>query len=135
LADTGNAHQSTTSVGCSDHSSYVRVDRHDRGEDGGARRNQTLHGSRQAGDALAGLQRPPNEARAQCAWQPDTEHHGKPADLVFQSDPLADQFLARDDQRPDGVRWQRFHMNRLEEAGAGEMRQAAGIVPVGLVGR
>ena len=33
---------------------------------------------------------------AQRTWQPDTEHHGKAADLVFQSDPLADQLLASD---------------------------------------
>ena len=34
-----------------------------------------------------------------------------------------------------GVRRQRLHMNGLEEAGAGEMRQAACIVAVGLVRR
>ena len=44
-------------------------------------------------------QRLPDEGWAQRTWQPDTEHHGKTADLVFQSDPLADQLLASDDQR------------------------------------
>ena len=49
--------------------------------------------ARQAGDALAGLQCPPDEGGAQCTWQSDTQHHGKTADLVLQGDPLADQFL------------------------------------------
>jgi hypothetical protein len=40
-----------------------------------------------------------------------------------------------DDQRSYCVGRQRLHMNRLEETGAGEMRQAAGIVAVGLVRR
>jgi len=31
--------------------------------------------------------------------QPDAKHHGETADLVLQSDPLADQLLASDDQR------------------------------------
>src|SRR6516165_12323861 len=78
--------------------SDVPVDRHDGGEDGGTRRNQTPHRSRQAGDAFAGLQRLPDESRAQRTWQPDAKYHGKAADLVFQSDPLANQLLASDDQ-------------------------------------
>src|SRR6266566_1386987 len=57
------------------------------------------------------------------------------ADLVLQSDPLADQLLASNDQRSDSMCRQGLHMNRLEEAGAGEMRQAACIVAVGLVRR
>jgi predicted nicotinamide N-methyase len=32
LADTGNAHQPTASLGCSDHPSYVCIDRHDLNE-------------------------------------------------------------------------------------------------------
>src|SRR5262252_9177860 len=67
------------------------------------------------------------------AWQPHAEHHGKAADLVFQRDPLTDKLLAGDDQRADSVCRQRLHVNGLEEAGTGEMRQAAGIVAVGLV--
>jgi hypothetical protein len=64
----------------------------------------------------------PDEGRAQCTWQSDAEHHGKAADLVLQSDPLADQLFASDDQRPDSVCRQGLHVNGLEEAGAGEMR-------------
>src|SRR6266446_6433267 len=48
---------------------------------------------------------------------------------------LTYQLLASDDQRPDSVRRQRLHMNGLEEAGAGEMRQATCVVAVGLVRR
>src|SRR6516225_6725395 len=103
LANTWNVHQPTAGGGCSGHFSYVPVDRHDGGEDGSPRRNQTFHGSRQAGDALAGLQRLPDEGWAQRAWQPDAEHHGKTADLVLESDPLADQLFASDDQRADSV--------------------------------
>jgi hypothetical protein len=51
--------------------------------DGGARRNETLHSGRQAGDALAGLQRPPNEGGAERMGQPDTQHHGEATDLIF----------------------------------------------------
>src|SRR5215472_12510581 len=91
------------------------------------------HRSRQTSDALAGVQRLPDKGWAQRTWQPDPEHHGKAADLVFQSDPLADQLLARDDQRADSVCRQGLHMNGLEETGAGEMSQAACIVAVGLV--
>jgi hypothetical protein len=84
----------------------------------------------------------PSLARSACLMkaglrtgQSDAEHYSKAADLVLQSDPLADQLLARDDQRPDGVCRQGLYMNELEEAGAGEMRQAACIVAVGLVRR
>ena len=40
--------------------------------------------------------------------QSDAEHHGKPADLVLESDPLADQLLAGDDQRANRVRGSDF---------------------------
>src|SRR5437763_8704448 len=98
LADAGNAHQPAASVGCPDHPSYVSVDCHDRGEHGGTRRNQTPHGGGQAGDAFAGPERLPDEGGAERTWQSDAEHHSKAADLVLQSDPLADQLLASDDQ-------------------------------------
>src|SRR2546429_9435699 len=65
LPDTGNAHQPAARIGRSDHPSYVAIDRHDGGEDGGTRRNQTLHGSGQAGDAVARLQRLPDEVGAE----------------------------------------------------------------------
>src|SRR5438046_2352585 len=116
-ADTGNAHQPAASVGCSDHPSYVAVDRHDSGEHGGTRRDQTPHGGGQAGDALARAERLLDEGEAERTRQSNAEHHGKTADLVLQSDPLAYQLLASDDQRPDSVRGQRLHMNRLVEAG------------------
>jgi hypothetical protein len=35
------------------------------------------HGSRQARDTLAGLQRSLNENAAERTWQPDTEYHGR----------------------------------------------------------
>jgi hypothetical protein len=111
------------------------ADRHDGGEHGGTRRNQTPHGGGQAGDALARPERLPDEGGAERTGQSDAEHHGKTADLVLQGDPLADQLLASDDQRSDSVCRQGLHMNGLEEARAGEMRQAACIVAVGLVRR
>jgi hypothetical protein len=77
----------------------------------------------------------PDEVGAQGSWQSDTEYHGKAADLVFQSDPLANQLLPGNDQRSDSVCRQRFHMNGLEEAGASQVRQAARIVAVGFVRR
>jgi len=64
-----------------------------------------------------------------------TPNYGKAADLVLQSDPLADQLLASGDQRADSVCRQGLHMNGLEETGACEMSQAACIVAVGLVRR
>src|SRR5882762_10314392 len=135
LADTPNAHQPAASVGCPNHPSYVAVDRHDSGEHGGTRRNQTPHGGGQAGDALARAERLLDEGGAERTRQSNAEHHGKTADLVLQSDPLTYQLLASDDQRADSVRRQRLHMNGLEEAGAGEMRQATCVVAVGLVRR
>jgi hypothetical protein len=39
------------------------------------------------------------------------------ADLVLQSDPLPDQLLASDDQRPDSLRRQRLHMNGRDAPG------------------
>ena len=83
VANAGNAHQPVASGGCPGQLSNVPIDRHDGGEDGGTRRNQTPHGSRQAEDALAGLQRLPDERWAQRTWQPDTKHHGKAVDLVL----------------------------------------------------
>src|SRR5437868_13786445 len=56
LPDTGNAHQPAARIGRSDHPSYIAIDRHDGGEHGGTRRNQTLHGSGQARNTLACLE-------------------------------------------------------------------------------
>jgi hypothetical protein len=55
---------------------------------------------------VARRQRLLDESRAEGVGQPDTEHDGKAAYLVLQRDPLADQLLARDDQRSNGVRRQ-----------------------------
>jgi hypothetical protein len=40
----------------------LMIDRHDGGERGGTLGNETPHGGGQTGDALAGLERLPNEA-------------------------------------------------------------------------
>src|ERR1051326_1924734 len=122
LPDTGNAHQAAACIGRSDHPSYVAVNRHNGSEHGGTRRNQTLHGSGQARNTLACPESLPDERGAECTRQSDAEYHGQAADLVLESDPLTNQLLASDDQRADGMRRQGLHMNRFEEAGAGEMR-------------
>ena len=67
--------------------------------------------------------------------QPDPEHDRQAPDLIFQGHALADQLLARDDQRADGVGRQRLHVHGLEEPGASQMRQPSRVVAVGLVGR
>jgi len=90
---------------------------------------------RQTGDAVARAERLLYETGAQRAGQPDAEHHGEAADLVLKCNPLADQLLARDDERPDGMRWQGLHMYCFEEARAGEVRQITRIVAIGFVGR
>src|SRR5438105_3828176 len=72
---------------------------------------RALHGGGQPWDALASPKRLLDEGGAERARQSDAEHHGKTADLVLQSDPLADQLLASDDQRPNSVCRQGLHMN------------------------
>ena len=67
------------------------------------RGNGTSHGGLQASDALARPERLVDETRAEGARQPNAEHHGKATDLVLEGDPLADQLLAGDDQRADGM--------------------------------
>ena len=58
-------------------------------------------------------------------------------DLIFQGHSLADQLLARADQRADGGRGKRLHMHGLEEACAepSQMRQPSRVIAIGLVGR
>jgi hypothetical protein len=57
---TGNAHQPAAGVGCPDHPPYVGIDRYDRGEHGGTRRNQTPRGaSTESGKTGSGM--PPTE--------------------------------------------------------------------------
>src|SRR5438045_8153541 len=83
LPDTGNAHQSPARIGRSDHPSYVAVDRHDGGEDGGTCRNQTLHGSAQARNTLACLESLPDKSAAERTRQSHAETHALAADPVL----------------------------------------------------
>jgi len=53
---------------------------------------------------------------------------------LSQRDALPDQFLARDDERPDRMGGKRLHMDRFVEPGAGKMCQPARVV-VSLVRR
>src|SRR5207248_10251366 len=104
LPDTGNAHQPPARIGRSDHPSYVAVDRHDGGEHGGTRRNQTLHGIGQARNTLACLESLPDECGPYPTALSDVEHHGQAADLVLEPYPLSDPPPTSDHQRPDCVR-------------------------------
>ena len=63
------------------------------------------------------------------------KHRREASDLVLKRDSLSDQLLSRNDQRPDSVGCQRLHMDPLEEASAGKLRQPSRIVAVGLVRR
>ena len=45
-------------------------------------------------------------------------------ELLCLAHPLADQLLARADQRADGVRWKRLQIHALEEACAGQTAPA-----------
>src|SRR5215475_9980926 len=99
-------------------------DSHNGGEHGGTRPDQTSHGGRQSGDAVTRLQRLLDEGGNECTWQSDTEHDGEAADLVLESDPMPDQLLASDDQRPDRMCRQGFHVHGLEESGSCQVRQA-----------
>ena len=74
-----------------------------------------------------------DEGSGQRPGKSDAEHDRKTTDLVLQGHPLADQLLARDDQRANTVGRKRLHMHGLEEACAGQMRQTSRVVAVGLV--
>ncbi len=74
------------------------------------------------------------KAGAEPARQPDPERHRQSADLIFERDALADQLLTGDDERSDGMRRERLHMNWFEEAGPRQMRKTARVIAVGLVG-
>src|SRR5262249_33180989 len=69
-----------------------------------------------------------DEGGGKSSRQPDSEHDRQASDLIFQGHALADQLLARDDQRAEGVRGQGLHMHGLEEAGAGQMRQPSRVI-------
>src|SRR5277367_2650019 len=115
------------------HASYVGVDRRDRRHHGSPSRNQTSHGGGKTRDPFACFESLVDEGGGQRARKPDPEHNRQASDLIFQGYALADQLLARDDQRADGVGRQRLHVHGLEEAGASQMRQPSRIVAVGLV--
>ena len=79
------------------------------------RRNQSPHGDRETGDPLACSKGVIDEGGGERAGQSDPEHDRKTTDLIFQGHALADQLLARADQRADGVRGKRLHMHGLKE--------------------
>jgi hypothetical protein len=64
------------------------------------------------------------------AGQSDPEHDRQASAVVFQGHPLANQLLARDDQRAERMSLQRLHMHGLEEAGASQMRQTSRVVAI-----
>src|SRR4029077_20488390 len=76
-----------------------------------------------------------DEGGGERAGQSDPEHDRETTDLIFQSHSLADQLLARADQRADGVRGKRLHMHGLEEACASQMRQPSRVIAISLVSR
>jgi hypothetical protein len=100
-----------------------------------SRRNQSPHGDRETSDPLACFKGVIDEGDGERAGQADPEHDRQASDLVFQGHALADQLLARDDQRAERMSLQRLHMHGLEEAGAGQMRQPSCVIAIGLVGR
>ena len=100
-----------------------------------ARSTQTAHGGGETSDPLACFKSLVDEGGGERAGQSDPEHDRQASDLVFQGHSLANQLLARADQRAERVRVQRLHMHGLEEAGASQMRQTSRVVAIGLVGR
>ena len=84
----------------------------------GSCRNQSPHGGGETGDPLACFKSLVDEGGGKRAREPDPEHDRETTDLIFQGHPLANQLLARDDQRAERMSLQRLHMHGLEEAGA-----------------
>ena len=74
-----------------------------------------------------------DERGGERAGESDPEHDRETTDLVFEGHSLAHQLLACADQRADGVRGKRLHMDGLEEAGASQMRQPSRVIAIGLV--
>src|SRR5580692_2915567 len=92
--------------------------------------NQSPHGDRETSDPFACFKRLVDEGGSERAREPDPEHNRQASDLIFQGHPLADQLLARADQRADGVRGKRPHMHGLKEACASQMRQPSRVVAI-----
>ena len=99
----------------------------------GARSTQTAHGGGEASDPLACSKSLVDEGCGERAGQSDPEHDRQASNLVFQGHALANQLLARDDQRAERMSLQRLHMHGLEEAGASQMRQTSRVVAISLV--
>jgi hypothetical protein len=76
-----------------------------------------------------------DEGGSERAGQSDPEHDRQASDLIFQGHSLADQLLARADQRAERMSLQRLHMHGLEETGASQVRQPSRVIAIGLVGR
>jgi hypothetical protein len=71
---------------------------------------------------FAGFESLFDEGGGERAREPNPEHDRKASNLVFQGHSLADQFLARDDQRAQCMSRRRLHMHGLEEASANQTR-------------
>ena len=111
-----DCHQPATGRGGPCHAPYVGVDRGDRSHHGSPRRNQPSHGRRETSDSLACSMSVVDEGGGERAGQSDPEHDRETTDLIFEGHSLAHQLLACADQRTDGVRGKRPHMDGLEEA-------------------
>ena len=103
LSYASDCHQPATGRGGPCHAPYVGVDRGDRSHHRSPRRNQSPHGDRETGDPLACSKSVVDEGGGERAWQSDPEHDRETTDLIFQGHSLADQLLARDDQRAERV--------------------------------
>jgi hypothetical protein len=135
LTDAGDRHEPTARPRGRRHASHVCVDGGDHRHHRDSRRNQPSHSGRETHDPFACFEGLVDECSRERAREPDPEHERQASYLIFQGHSLPDQFLARNDQRSDGVSRQRLHVYRLKEAGASQMRQASSVVPIGLVGR
>ena len=75
------------------------------------------------------------KAAVSARGQSNPEHDRQVSNLVFQGHPLANQLLARDDQRAERMSLQRLPMHGPEEAGASQMRQTSRVVAISLMSR
>jgi hypothetical protein len=80
---------------------YIAVDRRDRFQNGIAGRQQAAHCTRKTCNPATAVHDLAREGRAEPARQPHPEDDRQAADLILERDTLPDQFLARDDERPD----------------------------------
>ena len=80
---------------------YIAVDRCDRFQKGIAGRKQAAHGTRKTCNPATAVDDLTRKGRTEPARQPHPEHDRQAADLILERDALPNQFLARDDERPD----------------------------------